>query len=217
MEVFKDAFTRLGQTQLAIDDESTDSHIFGTVTTTASRQLMFTSIPYDEGWNIYVDGEKVELYEANNSLISFYVEGAGEHTLEMKYMPATVALGIGVSVICLVIYILILIAYPFVKKVPYLRRLVMIEGEELPELATAEYRAEISEGDIGAPDAEQTPDAIIARTEASIYGKVRPTADDKKSAQNGTTLPNKAQGQSTGKNQTTGKNPQRNNHKGGKK
>ena len=199
METFKDAFTRLGKTQFIIDSESTDSHLFGTVTTETDRQLMFTSIPYDEGWNIYVDGEKVELYEANNSLISFYVEGAGEHTLEMKYMPATVALGIGVSVICLVIYILILIAYPFVKKVPYLRRLVMIEGEELPELATAEYRAEISEEDIGARDPE--PD-LMAEAESAKYGKIRPAAPEKKPDRSGKAPQGKASA---------------NNHKGGKK
>ena len=183
MEVFKDAFTRLGQTQLDIDHESTDSHIFGTVTTTAERQLMFTSIPYDEGWNIYVDGEKVELYEANNSLISFYVEGAGEHSIELKYMPSVVALGIGISVTCLVIFILILIAYPFVKRVPYLRRLVMIEGTPLPELATPEYMAGIEEGDIGAPESEEREGCVITEAEAAKYGKLRdPKAEAEKKA-----------------------------------
>ena len=182
METFKDAFTRLGKTQFVIDDTSTDSHLTGTVTTETARQLMFTSIPYDEGWNIYVDGEKVEIFEANNSLVSFYVEGTGEHTVEMKYMPTTVALGIGVSVICLIIYILILIAYPFVKKDPYLRKLVMIEGEELPELATAEYRAEITAGDIGAPEGERN---LLAEAEAAKYGRIRPAAPEKKPAQSG--------------------------------
>ena len=195
METFKDAFTRLGKTQFAIDPESTDSHLFGTVTTETERQLMFTSIPYDEGWNIYVDGEKVEIFEANNSLVSFYVEGTGEHSIEMKYMPATVALGIGVSVICLVVYILILIAYPFVKKVPYLRRLVMIEGEELPELATAEYRAEITEGDIGAPEKDRD---IIAEAEAAKYGKVRAAAPEKKPTQSGKAPQGKAPGKPSG-------------------
>ena len=178
METFKDAFTRLGQTQLVIDSESTDSHIFGTVTTETERQLMFTSIAYDEGWNIYVDGEKVELYEANNALISFYVEGEGEHEIVMKYMPASIALGITVSVTCLIIFVLILIAYPFVKRVPVLRKLVMIEGEELPALATAEYRAEIAEGDIGAPVSEPTSEELMEQAKAAKYGKVRPKAPE---------------------------------------
>ena len=171
METYRDAFTRLGQTQFIIDSESTDSHLTGTVTTTDQKQLMFTSIPYDEGWNIYVDGEKVEIYEANNSLVAFYVEGAGEHTLEMKYMPTVVAIGIGVSVTCLVVYILILIAYPFIKKVPVLRKLVMIEGEELPELASPEYMAEIEEGDVGGHVREKTPEEIISE-EGAKYGCV---------------------------------------------
>ena len=149
MEVFADAMERLGRVQYQIDPGSTDSHLTGTVTTTVDSQLMFTSIPYDEGWNIYVDGEKVELYEANHSLVSFYVEGAGEHTVEMKYMPSVIALGITVSIICLVIFIALLILYPFIKKVPYLRKLIMIEGDELPEIASEEYMADIEPGDVG--------------------------------------------------------------------
>ena len=157
MEVFADAMERLGQVQYQIDPSSTDSHLTGTVTTTVDNQLMFTSIPYDEGWNIYVDGEKVELYEANNSLVSFYVEGVGEHSVEMKYMPATVALGITISIVCLVIFIALLILYPFIKKVPYLRKLIMIEGEELPALASEEYMADIEPGDIGSVSDKEPP------------------------------------------------------------
>ncbi len=203
-EVFEDAFTRLGQTQFIIDDSSTDSHLTGTVTTETDRQLMFTSIAYDEGWNIYVDGKKVEIYEANNSLVSFYVEGAGEHRIEMKYMPAQIALGIGISVTCLIIFVLILIAYPFAIRVPYLRRLFMIEGEELPELATAEYMAEITEGDIGAPDKERTTEDLLAEAAAAKYGKTREGIEPKKSEKDG-----KAP-------QSKGQMPQ-NNQKGGKK
>ena len=174
MEVFKDAFTRLGKTQFIIDSESTDSHLFGTVTTDTESQLMFTSIPYDEGWNVYVDGKKVETYEANNALVSFYVEGAGTHEIEMKYMPTTVALGITVSLVCLAVYLFLLIAYPFIKRVPYLRRLVMIEGDELPLLATPEYRAEITEGDIGFPDkGDPSTEDMIAEAREARYGKVR--------------------------------------------
>jgi hypothetical protein len=79
-----------------------------------------------------------------------------------------------------VIFILILIAYPFIKRVPYLRGLVMITGKEQPALATAEYRAEISEGDIGAPLRELTSEEMIAEASAAKYGKIRQTAPDKK-------------------------------------
>ena len=174
VEVYKDAFARLGQTQFLIDSESTDSHLFGTVTTETESQVMFTSIPYDEGWNIYVDGEKVDLYEANNSLIAFRVEGAGTHNIEMKYMPTTIALGIFISIASLAVFILILIAYPFAKRVPFLRRFLMIEGDELPLLATPEYRAELEADDLGIPDrGEPTSDEMIAEAKEARYGKIK--------------------------------------------
>ena len=176
METFKDAFARLAETQLVIDSESTDSHIFGTVKTETESQLMFTSIPYDEGWNVYVDGEKVEIYEANNALVAFYVEGAGEHEVVLKYMPTTVFLGIVISITCLAIFILILIAYPFIKRVPALRGYIMIPGTELPALATAEYRAEITEGDVGSPIPEPTDQELIAEAKEAKYGKIRKPA-----------------------------------------
>lgn len=174
MEVFKDAMSRLAKTQLEIDSTSTDSHITGTVTTDVDRQLMFTSIPYDEGWNIYVDGEKVDLYEANDSLISFYVEGAGEHTVEMKYMPKTVALGIIVSLSCLSIFILILIAYPFLKKLLFVRNVIMIGGEPLPAIASEEYKAGIEKGDIGDADDVFEPTVIYDQSK----NKKKPAKSD---------------------------------------
>ena len=173
MEVFADAIARLRATEYQIDSTSTDSHLTGTVSTIRERQLMFTSIPFDEGWNIYVDGEKVEIYEANNSLVAFYIDGAGEHTVEMKYMPATIALGITVSITCLIVFLVLLIIYPFIKRIPYLRKLVMIEGEELPALVTDEYMAEIEPGDIGGPDLVEKP-----------FKKAKMSEDDAKKSKN---------------------------------
>ncbi len=185
MDVFKDAMERLGKTQYVIDSSSTDSHLTGTVTTTVEKQLMFTSIPYDEGWNIFVDGKKVDIYEANNSLISFYVEGTGEHSIEMKYMPVTIALGITISIICLIIFMVLLLIYPFLKKIPYLRKLVMIEGEELPVMVTEEYMAEIEPGDIGAQDPPKDAETESkADTKKDKKGKV---ADDPKQGKKAST------------------------------
>ena len=149
--VFTDAMTRLSGVQYEIDSTSTDSHLTGEVTTTNNKQLIFTSIPYDEGWNIYVDGEKVPLVEVADALIGFYVDGAGTHSVEMKYRPTTVMLGFAISGICLLAFIVILILYPFAKKVPYLRRLVLIEGEVLPELMNEEMMAGYEPDDLGAP------------------------------------------------------------------
>jgi uncharacterized membrane protein YfhO len=188
MEVFKDAMERLGKTQYVIDSSSTDSHLTGTVTTTVEKQLMFTSIPYDAGWNVFVDGKKVDIYEANNSLLSFYVEGTGEHSVEMKYMPTTIALGITVSITCLIIFIVLLLIYPFVKKIPYLRKLVMIEGDELPAIATEEYMAEIEPGDIGAQDMSKDTETEMTKTDVKKDKKGKAAEDPKQGKKASTNL-----------------------------
>ncbi len=176
MEVLEDAMTRLGAMQYAIDDSSTDSHLTGTVTTAVEQQLMFTSIPYDEGWNIYVDGEKVELYESADALISFYIDGTGEHDVEMIYRPAVIVLGYTISGICLLIFVALLILYPFLKKTPYLRRLVLIEGEECPEILTDEMLAEPQVGDFAAPSTELPPD--VEASSQAIHENPMPSSEE---------------------------------------
>ncbi len=48
--------------------------------------LMFTSIPYDEGWTIRVDGEKVQPEKMADAFIGLRLD-AGKHEITMKYMP----------------------------------------------------------------------------------------------------------------------------------
>ena len=164
-EVFEDAMKRLSATSLVIDEGYTDSHLFGTVTTESDSQLMFTSIPYDEGWNIYVDGERVDLIQSADALVSFRVNGAGTHRVELRYMPTTVALGLIISVTCTVIFIALLCLYPFIKRIPVLRGVVLIQGTELPVAPTPESLAEIAPGDIGdvsdvpVPEEPKVPEA----------------------------------------------------------
>ncbi len=156
-DTFADAMERLSATALTIDEGYTDSHLFGSVTTTSESQLMFTSIPYDEGWNIYVDGKRVDIIESADALISFRIEGAGEHRVELRYMPKTVALGLTVSIVSAFIFLLLLCLYPFLKRLPVFRNVILIQGEELPPVLTPEYTAAIEPGDIGAEDDEVSP------------------------------------------------------------
>ena len=66
------------------------------------------------------------------------------------------------------------IAYPFAKRVPFLRRFLMIEGDELPPLATPEYKAGLEADDLGVPDeGEPTYDSMIAEAKDARYGKIR--------------------------------------------
>jgi len=83
-DVFKQVFTELAEGNWHIDDDYSDTHLKGSVNVPAGDTVMFTSIPYDEGWQVFVDGERVDIYEVCDSLIAFDIT-EGEHTIEMKY------------------------------------------------------------------------------------------------------------------------------------
>lgn len=62
---------------------------------------VFTSIPYDEGWQLKVDGEKHEYICADLGFIGFELE-PGEHTIQLDFKPMGLKLGAGFSFISLI-------------------------------------------------------------------------------------------------------------------
>jgi uncharacterized membrane protein YfhO len=88
MDEFERAFEKLAQTNLKTNEKSTDDHIFGSITTHEENKTIMTTIPYDKGWRVYVDGKQVETYSIyGDSLMAFDISSTGEHEIEFKYMP----------------------------------------------------------------------------------------------------------------------------------
>ena len=69
-------------------------------------RIIYTSIPYDEGWNIYIDGKKIDSIKIANSLLAFYVD-SGNHTIELKYHIPYYNLGLLISITSLITLIFI--------------------------------------------------------------------------------------------------------------
>ena len=109
-QVFEDVMARLAADQYQIT-EYTESSFNGTFTASEEHELVLTTLAYDNGWKIYVDGERVETVKAFGALISFYVDGeAGEtHTVEMVYSPNTITLGFVISLVSIAAFILLII------------------------------------------------------------------------------------------------------------
>ena len=95
-EAFGEYMPRLSDNQYIIDKYSDDS-FSGSINIGSDSTLVFTSIPFDEGWQIKLDGKKVPTFEVLDGLIAFRAE-PGEHTLTMKYRPACLYYGLAVSV-----------------------------------------------------------------------------------------------------------------------
>jgi uncharacterized membrane protein YfhO len=107
-EEFKSAFNRLLKNpQYTVEEGYKNDHLKGSITTTKSSQTIMTTIPYDEGWTVLVDGVRVDYKKTMNALISFEIGEAGTHTLEFVYRPDALVLGSVVSIASLSVFALI--------------------------------------------------------------------------------------------------------------
>lgn len=79
----------------------TDDSLSGVVNTDQSGTL-FTSIPYDKGWTILVDGVKMESSKVFDTFLCVDLT-EGTHTVEFRYEPQGQKIGICISVVCALI------------------------------------------------------------------------------------------------------------------
>jgi len=78
--------------------------------------LLFTSIPYEPGWTVRVNGQKTEISEAAGGLMAVVVP-AGNNTIELKFFPHRMPLGIILSLVGLVGFVLMLLMEYFITHV----------------------------------------------------------------------------------------------------
>ena len=64
--------------------------------TEKDNQLVMTTIPYDAGWVVKIDGAVVETEEIVGALLGFRTV-PGDHTLELEYRPSCVKYGTYIS------------------------------------------------------------------------------------------------------------------------
>ncbi len=79
-------------------EEYSNTMLKGTITIPEGQELILTTIPYDEGWNCYIDGEKVEIKKAMGSLVAIETT-VGEHEIELRYMPKCYVVGFIISAV----------------------------------------------------------------------------------------------------------------------
>ena len=73
----------------------TDTRLEGTVEMDEAGML-FTTIPYDKGWTIWVDGQKMSGQKMAEAFLGVSVP-KGKHEIVMKYMPQGLLNGAGIS------------------------------------------------------------------------------------------------------------------------
>lgn len=84
-----------------------DSHLSGKFTVNNDEFLVFT-IPYDEGWTCWIDGEETEIKQVLGVFMAVDVP-EGTHSFEMKFFPTGMKAGIVISLIGLIATVVFLI------------------------------------------------------------------------------------------------------------
>ena len=93
----KETFEKIAESNLKITKFDED-YIEGTVNISEGQSLLCTSITFDEGWIIEVDGKRAELIKINDSQIAVEIP-EGAHKVTFTYRPKCYVYGSALSVI----------------------------------------------------------------------------------------------------------------------
>lgn len=97
-----DAFYEVMKEKCMEISEYDDTHIKASVTA-GQDSTLFTTIPYEKGWKVKVDGVTVETYAFKDAFLAFEVE-EGTHTITFEYFPYGLKAGIGISIVSVLIF-----------------------------------------------------------------------------------------------------------------
>ena len=85
-----------------------EHHLTGTFTAEAGQTILFT-IPWDEGWSAYVDGQKVPITKTWDLFMSIDAP-EGQHNYELRFFPAWMDYGLylcGAALVGLAVFLVI--------------------------------------------------------------------------------------------------------------
>ncbi|MBO4356197.1 MAG: YfhO family protein [Clostridia bacterium] len=126
-DVFTEVFEKLAKGNFVITDY-TESRLEGTINASEGQNAVFTSIPYDEGWNVFVDGEKVETVETLDCLMAFKIT-PGNHNVKMYYRSSYMVYGLILSVAGIIIFAIMIIIEHFLIRPKEAERRECCEAE----------------------------------------------------------------------------------------
>lgn len=106
MDIFSEYYTAVMEEPVKIDSFS-DTDIRGTISNDTGRDYALFTIPQEEGWHAYIDGEETETTIGMGLFLAVKIP-AGTHQIELRYVPAGLKTGLlltGVSLLCTGVWI----------------------------------------------------------------------------------------------------------------
>ena len=101
-EEYRAVYEKLAANQMQ-DVTVSGNKVSGRVHADKAGTLLLT-IPYDEGWDVLVDGEKTQTYRVGEALTGIDL-AAGSHQIAMTFTPPGLWLGSLISLICVLLFL----------------------------------------------------------------------------------------------------------------
>lgn len=92
---YRKAAKKLSENRIKVDTLH-DNYVKGSFQSD-NGGVLYMSVLYTPGWQVYIDGERAETFEVNTAFTGVEVE-AGAHTIEMKYRPPGFIISVCLSV-----------------------------------------------------------------------------------------------------------------------
>ena len=102
MNLFNKIINKLKKNQLK-NVTVKNNTVSGDITVLKDKTL-FMAIPYDKGWNVYVDGKKVKYEKVAGDFIGIKLN-KGNHKIKMKYYSEGIVPGVLMSFVSIVLLI----------------------------------------------------------------------------------------------------------------
>lgn len=81
-ETFDSQFDQIDKTKVTVN-EAIDGYV-NLTSNVGQGEMVLTTVPYEDGWTLYIDGQEAEIKPYQQAFISFDVP-AGTHTCELKF------------------------------------------------------------------------------------------------------------------------------------
>ncbi len=117
-------------TDIQVTDTVTKTAVSGTVTADKPSTLLI-SLPYEKGWTATVDGKPAEIGKIGGALIAIDVT-EGTHTVEIRYQPEGLVLGVQLSLISLCLLLISAIVSMLIRTIRERRESLAEESEAVP-------------------------------------------------------------------------------------
>lgn len=93
-----------------------------TIDNQGEDNLLFFSVPYEEGWKAYVNGEEVEIEKVNISFMAVKVKGHEKSEIRFEYSTPGLTVGLIITIVCGFIFVLYIVLLFIMRRKREFRR-----------------------------------------------------------------------------------------------